>query len=128
MSKYLIDTDVLIEVLRGNQKTRSYLEALHQKRSIFFYSPVSKAEIFHGIRKGERAKTKLLFQSMHCIPIVDEVGEKSGLYLKKYHQSHDLQLGDALIASSAWFSNTVLLTFNRKHYPMKEITVTIALR
>ena len=123
MSKFLIDTDVLIEILRGNQKIISRMESLHNEGNAFFYSPVAKAEIFHGIRKGEEENVNSLFQSMQSVPITDETGEMAGLYLKQFHFSHNLQMGDALIAATANLTEAVLITCNRKHYPMKNITV-----
>ena len=73
----------------------------------------------------EKKEVNLLFQSMECIFITDEIGEKAGLYLKKFHRSHNLQLGDSLIAATAYINNSRLLTFNRKHYPMKDIKVVV---
>jgi len=113
----------MVELLRGNQKIVSYMEDLHKRGNAFFYSPVTKAEIFHGIRKGEEEKVNSLFQSMQCIHISDEMGQKAGLYLKQFHPSHNLQLGDALIAATAILADTFLITCNRKHYPMKDIDI-----
>src|SRR3989339_1716824 len=111
MSKYLIDTDVLIEILRGKQKVISYVETLHRKGKAIFYSPITKAEVFHGIREGEESAVNMLFQSMECIPITDETGKKAGLYLKKYHRSHNLQLRDSLVAATAFTGSATLLSF-----------------
>ena len=125
MSKILIDTDVLIESLRGNHKIVDYLVGLHEKGSAFFYSPITKAEIYHGIRSGEEKKVESLFESMQCIPITAEIGEKGGLYLKQFHASHRLQLGDALISATANIVDASLLTCNYRHYPMKDIKVIV---
>ena len=125
MSKYLIDTDVLIEIFRGRKEVISYIESLYKKGTAVFFSPITKAEIFHGIREREKKEVNLLFQSMECISITDEIGEKAGLYLKKFHRSHNLQLGDSLIAATAYINKSRLLTFNRKHYPMKDIKVVV---
>lgn len=125
MNKILIDTDILIEVLRGNQKIIFYLETLSKQGKAFFYSPITKAEIFHGLREEEVSKTELLFKSMECVPITDEIGKKAGLYLKIFHRSFNLQLGDSLIAATAYYNNAVLLTRNRKHCPMEDIEVLI---
>jgi predicted nucleic acid-binding protein len=123
MNKYLIDTDVLIELLRGNRRIISYLDDLHKEGNAFFYSPVTKAEIFHGVRKGEEGRINLLFHSMECVPVSDEIGGKAGLYLKQFHLSHSVQVGDAIIAASAFYAGAVLVTCNEKHYPMKDIKV-----
>jgi len=46
---------------------------------------------------------------------------KAGDYLRQFHRSHSLELGDALIAATASIHLLRLWTRNRKHYPMKDI-------
>ena len=41
----------------------------------------------------------------------------------RYAKSHNVEIGDALIAASAAQSNAALWTRNRKHYPMPELTM-----
>jgi len=118
---YLLDTDVLIEVLRGKTKVVRHLKALHEKGNVIYYSPVTKAEIYYGIRPGEDKKTAALFAQLECLPIHTEVGEKAGHYMKMYRKSHNVQLGDALIAATASCAGAHLSTFNAKHYPMMDI-------
>ncbi|TET12092.1 type II toxin-antitoxin system VapC family toxin [Candidatus Aerophobetes bacterium] len=118
---YLLDTDVLIEVLRGKTKVARYLKALYEKGNVICYSPVTKAEIYCGIRPGEDKKTAALFAQLECLPIHSEVGEKAGYYMKMYRKSHNVQLGDALIAATASWVGTHLFTLNDKHYPMTDI-------
>jgi len=128
MSKILIDTDVLIEMFRGNRRVLFCVEQLHREGRAFFYSPVTKAEIVHGMRTGEEAAVNELFSAMECIAIDDTVGEQAGLYLARFNRSHNLQMGDALIAGTARIYKAVLLTCNRKHYPMPDVKVIIPSR
>jgi predicted nucleic acid-binding protein len=121
--KYLLDSDVIIEVLRENIKVAAKLKELYLKGNILMFSPVTKAEIYYGIRKGEENKTANLFAQLECILIDAKIGEKAGIYLKSYRKSHGVQLSDALIAASSFCAKACLITFNEKHYPMKEITL-----
>ncbi|MBU0701712.1 type II toxin-antitoxin system VapC family toxin [bacterium] len=121
--KYLLDSDVIIEILRENTKVAAQLRELYLRGNIFCYSPVTKAEIYHGIRSGEENKTANFFAQLECILIDAKIGEKAGTYLKSYRKSHGVQLGDALIAASSFYSKAYLITFNEKHYPMKDITL-----
>ncbi len=50
MIRVLLDTDVIIECLRNNSVVISALEELVDKGTIICYSPVSKAEIYGGMR------------------------------------------------------------------------------
>jgi predicted nucleic acid-binding protein len=58
---------------------------------------------------------------MTCLPINAEIGRKAGEYLRQFRRSHNVALGDALIAATAAIHEVPLWTGNRKHYPMKEI-------
>lgn len=121
MAAILVDSDVLIEHLRGRDPVASEFRQLFSAGHAVFYSPVSKAEIYAGLRKGEEPVTADLFRIMHSILIDDTVGEKAGNYLRRFHASHALQLGDALQAACALVFELRLWTLNRKHYPMKDI-------
>lgn len=121
MNKYLLDTDIIIESLRGNRLIIERLAKLYKEENALFFSPVNKAEIYQGLRNGEQEKTESFFDTLNCIQITDEIGGKAGEYLRKYRKSHHLQLGDALIAASCFLSDCILFTLNRKHYPMRDI-------
>jgi predicted nucleic acid-binding protein len=51
----------------------------------------------------------------------DNIGRRAGDYLRQFHCSHGLALGDALIAAAAAVHGCALWTRNRKHYPMEDI-------
>lgn len=118
---YLIDTDVIVEILRKNVLLTKKLKELSRQGNLIHYSPVTKAEIYHGLRPGEENKTADFFSQIECLPIDSEIGEKAGYYLRTYRKSHDLQLGDALIAATAFCKKVCLFTLNIRHYPMTEI-------
>ncbi|MFH1825580.1 MAG: hypothetical protein ABH873_10235 [Candidatus Firestonebacteria bacterium] len=86
--KYLLDSDVIIEILRENIKVVNLLKKLYLKGNILCYSPVTKAEIYHGIRNGEENKTANFFAQLECVLIDEKIGEKAGTYLKFYRKSH----------------------------------------
>ena len=46
---------------------------------------------------------------------------RAGIYLRQFHRSHGLDIGDALIAATAAVHGCALWTRNHKHYPMKDI-------
>ena len=48
----VIDTDVLVDYLRGRPEAVAYLESLDEERSI---SSVSVAELYAGVREGTSA-------------------------------------------------------------------------
>lgn len=121
MNGVLVDSDVIIELLRGNEAVLGTLEFLMAKGTSLFYSPISRAEIDQGLRPGEEGTAQELFAQFNCIDIDDDIGKRAGKYLKDWRKSHSVELGDALIAASAAGNKTPLFTFNRKHYPMPDI-------
>ncbi|HWB95884.1 MAG TPA: type II toxin-antitoxin system VapC family toxin [Bryobacteraceae bacterium] len=118
----LVDSDILIEVTRG--KDPAVVEkwtALAESEDLVLCSPVSVAELWHGARPKEYEALTVLFSALLCIPIDAQLARQAGEYLRKYHKSHNVELGDALIAATAVLQNAMLWTRNRKHYPMKEL-------
>jgi len=68
--------------------------------------------LWHG------AALSALFLSLTCVPIDATIGKRAGEYLARYHASHGMGIGDALIAATASVHGLKLWTRNRKHYPM----------
>ena len=122
MNSVLVDSDVLIEVLRQRDPAVvSRWEDLGASETVVVYSPVSLAEIWHGLRPPERPAVAALFSVMTGAPIDAEIGRKAGDYLRSFRRSPGLELGDALIAATASIHQLQLWTRNRKHYPMKDL-------
>ena len=118
----LIDTDILIEVLRGkNADVSSKWVELSESGTLVVYSPVTVAELWAGIRPKEESAVKAFVEKLVCVSISDEIGRRAGAYLQAFHKSHALELGDTLIAATAVMSEAQLWTRNRKHYPMRDI-------
>ncbi|HLN01784.1 MAG TPA: type II toxin-antitoxin system VapC family toxin [Bryobacteraceae bacterium] len=122
MNAVLLDSDVAIEVLRQrDDRVQSRWAELAASDALLLYSPVTAAEVWHGTREGERESVSAWFAVMTCVPINSAIGAKAGDYLRQFHRSHSVELGDALIAATASIHLLRLWTRNRKHYPMKDI-------
>ncbi len=118
----LIDTDVLIEYLRDNETIVKRFAEVYKKEKKLCFSPITRAEIVAGLRRGEEGITTKLFSLMECLKIDDEIGHKAGEYMKAYRASHSTEIADALIAASAHLHDMPLWTLNKKHYPMKDVS------
>jgi len=118
----LVDSDVVIEVLRRrNPGVEAQWTEVVASGAMVLYSPVSAAEIWHGLRPAEAGAVETVFSGMTCVPIDAEIGRKAGEYLRRFRASHGLDLGDALIAATAAVHQVPLWTRNRKHYPMRDV-------
>ena len=120
--RLLIDTDVLIEYLRGRSEAAEYLESL---TSDLYISVISVAELFAGVRGDEEEKSlKQLLLAFVILPVTERIARLGGLYRRDYGRSHGTGLADALIAATSDENGADLVTFNRRHFPMvSRITV-----
>jgi len=121
VSKVLLDTDVLIEVLRGREKAKVFLQTV-TRDAVPCCSVISVAELCAGMYPKEQDATFTLLDALIVIPVSRQIAELGGQF-KRHTQSHKLELADCLIAATAWVEGTALATGNVKDYPMKEITI-----
>ena len=92
MAKVLLDSDVIIEWLLGQQPFVEHVPALIAAHTELFWTPVSVAEVFAGVRKGEHDAVANLFLLLEPISISVEAGRKAGDYLKSYASRTALNL------------------------------------
>jgi predicted nucleic acid-binding protein len=114
--RLLIDTDVLIEYLRGRGEAVEYLESL---TSDLYLSVISVAELFAVVEGDEEGKSlEQLLQAFVVLPVTEKVARLGGRYRRQYRPSHGTGLADALIAATSEECGANLVTFNRRHFPM----------
>jgi predicted nucleic acid-binding protein len=115
--RLLVDTDVLVDYLRGTSAAVTFLEARSKE---LLASAVSVAELFAGVREGrERASLESFLAAFNVVPVDREIAERGGIYRRDFMRSHRLGLADALIAATADVTDADLATLNVKHFPMR---------
>jgi predicted nucleic acid-binding protein len=118
-----IDSDVLMEVLRGQDEgIRTQWRSLAEADAAVLFSPVAAAEIWALAQAHEHVGIEELFRPLLCAPIDCETGKLAGEYLRKFSRSHGLRTVDALIAAAAIRHYAALWTRNRERYPMQELS------
>ncbi|HBF12347.1 MAG TPA: hypothetical protein DDW49_02995 [Deltaproteobacteria bacterium] len=120
MSRLLLDTDILINWLRGEKEEKAILLS---SGIDFYYSRLSRKELnqYKNISAKERKKISYLFNCLREIPITQEIAAKASTLLQRYSKK-PLKPADAIIAATAWEKNLVLATRNKKHFEfIKEI-------
>ena len=117
----VLDSDVIIEILRGARGTLQAAIALEESGVPTFCTAISWAEIFAGVRRGEEAVTRAFFEARGEVALDGKIGRQAGDYLARYAKSHRVEIADALIAAAATTSGLRLWTLNRKHYPMQDL-------
>ncbi|MBI4598380.1 MAG: type II toxin-antitoxin system VapC family toxin [Candidatus Omnitrophica bacterium] len=119
MANYLLDSDVLIWLLRGRQETMQRLERLEGP---FGVSVISRAEIWAGARPSEQHQIEQLFLSLSTYAVDGAIADLAGKFLRQYRgRGPSLELPDALIAATAVVHELSLVTYNVPHFPMPEL-------
>ena len=120
MSKILLDSDVIINILKKKEETIEQLMLFNG--SELYISPITVAEVFAGARDNELETIKKLFSYFKIVEINYNIGQIAGNYAKKYKKAFcGISLEDYLIAATAKYHNLSLWSYNKKHYPMDDI-------
>lgn len=113
---FLIDSNVLIDVSRGNAGAIRYVDGLVEP---WVLSQVTAMELIVGARDKRDLATIDGFLSLYqVVPLSDGIGAVAYRLLKAYAKSHGLHVFDSLIAATAMENALTLVTLNRKHYQM----------
>ncbi len=116
--RYLLDSDLLIEHLRGRQQAKAYILALNSQGELLV-SAITVAELFAGARReGDKEAIDDLLLLARIIAVDETIAKQGGLYRQQYGKSHGTSLMDALIAATAETEGATFVTFNRRHFPM----------
>jgi len=114
----VLDSDVIIEILRGHADALQMAAALDKAGVPTFWTAIAWAEIFAGVRPGEEPATRAFFDARGEVVLDGKIGRQAGDYLARYATSHGVETADALVAAAAAMSGLRLWTLNRRHYPM----------
>lgn len=121
MSRFLLDSDVIIWHLRGRKEMTEMLRDL-QRVGLPACSALSVLEVQLGVKKGEEEKTDRFLRSLRIFDINMEIANKAAQLIREYKaKGITLDLPDAIIASTCIVHDLTLVTYNTKHYPITEL-------
>jgi predicted nucleic acid-binding protein len=113
---YLLDSDFLIEHLRGIDSARAFFDQLDGD---LFVSAVTVTELYSGVRhERHKQSTDRLLQTIKVIAIDEHIAKRAGLLRAQYGPRHGTSTPDALIAATAEHLEATLVSFNRRHFSM----------
>lgn len=116
----VLDTNILIDLSRNDEKILAYLEKFEKEES-FYISIITKLELIQGCRnKKELSHLKKFLLRFQLIQIDSLISEKSSLLMEKYNLSHGLMILDAIIAASCIETGAELITRNIKDFKFVE--------
>jgi predicted nucleic acid-binding protein len=116
MGSVIVDSCVLIDILRGYRPALVFLQSLQATPMV---AAITIAELFAGAyRRGEEALIDDLAVQLDVIPLDFSIARLAGTFCRRYGPSHGVQLLDATIAATARRSAARLVTRNARHFPM----------
>ena len=122
--RHLLDTNIIIHVLRGNPMYAHLLEMLLDADHVLASCPITITEIYAGMRPIEEPRTRAFMESLSFLPITPRAAELAGLLKRQWvKKGHNLSLPDATIAAVAIENRCVLVTENVKDFPMPEVSL-----
>ena len=119
----VIDTDVIIWYMKGNQKAYKTIE----NSKNFFISVITYMELVQGMRNKKELHN--LRKALHdwnskILYISEEISVKAMFFVEQHYLSHSIQLADALIGATAVAYGLPILTGNDKHYKiLKDVQI-----
>lgn len=115
MNQYLVDSNIIIDYTRKEEKATSFLESLEK----IIVSSVTVAEVYQGSRDKQELKTaKQFFANTQILFINAKIDSLALELVENYTLSHGLIILDALIAATAIEHDVTLITANYRHYTM----------
>lgn len=124
MSKYLFDTTVLIDHLRGRQELVEFVGGLAQAGHELGVCSINVAELYSGLQPKHRALAEKLIDSLEYWEATRETAKIAGRYRFDFaRRGIALTTTDALVAAIATEHGAALVTANTKHYPMQELEI-----
>ena len=116
MARYLIDTDVMIDVSRRNAAAATFVDSLDD----ITISIITAHELIVGARNQRDADG--IDSLIKTCPVHRQLGAQITTLayelLKRYAKSGGLRTFDALIAATAIEDGFMLVSRNRKHFQM----------
>jgi predicted nucleic acid-binding protein len=106
----LLDTNILIDVLRGEARALAWLE-LQERPKI---SVISWIEVLVGCREDESGPVQAWLESFPRLPLDDAIA----LETVRLRQRHGLKIPDAIILATARCADLTLATRNSRDFSL----------
>ena len=126
MAALLLDTTVLIDVLRGRPGAVERLRREAGGREAPWTCAVNVEETVRGLRASEADAARLLFDGLRIAPLGREQGSLAGAWRRAFaERGVTLAQADCLVAAAAVGVGATLATGNPKDFPMEGLEVDV---
>lgn len=115
-TKFLIDSDVLIDSMRNNLVAATELERV-MRRGRMGVSVITRLELIVGCRDKQMLLiTEQLLNGLDLVPMNEGISDIADGLVTKFHLSHGLKITDALIGATALYYALPFLTKNQRDF------------
>jgi predicted nucleic acid-binding protein len=124
VASVLLDTTILIDLLRGRPDAARRLHALRGAGDAPCVCAVNVEETVRGLRPRELASARALFAGLRIAPLGAAEGWQAGEWRREFaRRGRTLSQADCLVAAAALSLGGRLATGNPRDFPMRAITV-----
>lgn len=122
---YVLDSSILIDHLRGHLPARDWLAsiALQEPAPVFAYSVITAAELLCATAPKSEETVIHLLSALREVPVDGSIARLATNYIRKWRPGFGVQLPDAIVAATAKHLGAVLVTRDKRHFPMEDVEV-----
>jgi predicted nucleic acid-binding protein len=124
MGAVLLDTTVLIDLLRGRPPATARLRALREVGDTVHVCAINIEETVRGLRPEDHEPARRLFAGLRVALLGEQEGWRAGEWRREFAaRGKTLAQADCLIAAAAQGAGARLATGNPKDFPFRELAV-----
>lgn len=121
MADFLVESDVLIDFLKGDDVARVALQSAAEEGMVMVCA-LSAAEVMAASTPENREVTRKALITFVIVPVDGEVALIAGKY-RSDARGDNVELGDCVVAAMACQLGSVLLSGGRRNYPPGDFQV-----
>ncbi len=121
-AKTIIDTDILIDLLRNKKETVAFVTQMEEKRVLLSTTVINAFELYHGAHKSKNRRknllaTKKLLNKLFVFPLTPRSAQKAGrIYADLELKGQSIGLRDTFIGAIALTNGVSVTTRNTEHF------------
>jgi predicted nucleic acid-binding protein len=124
MGAVLLDTTVLIDLLRGRPGAAARLRATRDAGDDAYVCAVNVEETVRGLQPSEHEPARRLFAGLGIAPLAEAQGWQAGEWRREQaRRGRTLAQADCLVAAAALAVRARLATGNPRDFPMPDLAV-----